>query len=187
MTVDARSEAGVGSSAVNSTLWIALIAGLSVGGSYVYACAAPLAAIAALAALKMDRGTGFVLVITAWLANQLVGYLILDYPQTLNSFAWGGAIGLAAVAGFLAARSFTEGRANGLFILVAALFVSFVFYETALYAAGFVLGSSEEAFSTAVVGRILAINAVSFAGLLVLHRAAIALRWLRPSAAPAHA
>lgn len=187
MTADTRSETLVGSSAMVSTLWIALIAGLSVGGSYAYACAAPLAAVAALAATKMDRGTGLALVIVAWLANQAVGYGLLNYPQTANSFAWGGAIGLAAVAGFLAARTLTGARAPGLFVLGAALLVAFVFYETALYAAGFALGSSEAAFSLEIVGRILAINAVSFIGLLVLHRAAIAVQWLRPSEAVAHA
>jgi len=170
-----------------STLWIALIAGLSVGGSYVYACAAPFAAVAALAAAKMDRATGLALVVVAWLANQIVGYGLLDYPMTANSFAWGGAIGLAAIAGFLAARSLADARPGDWFTLGASLVAAFVFYETVLYAAGFVLETSEAAFSLEVVGRIFAINAVSFVGLLVAHRVASAWRWMRPSATAAHA
>jgi hypothetical protein len=84
-------------------LWIALIAALTVGGSVAFACAAPLAAIAALAALTMRRVEGVALVVTAWLANQLVGFGILDYPLDVSTFGWGGAIGAAAVGGFLAA------------------------------------------------------------------------------------
>lgn len=170
MIQDTRRERAIASPAVASTLWIALIAGLSVGGSYIYACAAPFAAVAALAAAKMDRGTGLALVVVAWLANQIVGYGLLDYPQTANSFAWGGAIGVAAVVGFLAARSLTEVRATGAFALGIALLAAFVFYEAILYVAGFILGASDTAFSLEVVGRIFVINVVSFVGLLAVHR-----------------
>lgn len=170
--------------AATISLWIALIAALSVGGSYVYACAAPLAAIAALAATRMDRASGLALVIVAWLANQAVGYGLLDYPQTADSFAWGGSIGLAAVAGFYAARRIAAAGLSQLLALGLALLAAFAAYELTLYAAGFVLGASDGAFTAEVVGQILAINAVSFAGLLLLHRAATALAWLRPTATP---
>lgn len=170
-----------------ASLWIALIAALSVGGSYVFACAAPLAAIGALAAARMDRASGLALVIVAWLANQAVGYGLLNYPQTASSFAWGGAIGLAAVAGFYAARLIPAAGLPRLLALGLAFIAAFAAYELMLYAAGFVLGASDGAFSAEVVGQILAINAVSFAGLLVLHRAATALAWLRPATPPAPA
>lgn len=164
------------------TLWVALIAGLSVGGSYAYACAAPLAAVAALAAIKMGRDSGLALVVAAWLANQIVGYGLLDYPQTADSFAWGAAIGLAAVAGFLGARSLQGSRAHPAATLSLAFVAAFVVYQTGLYAAGFVLGASEAAFSLEVVGLVLQINVVAFAGLLLLHRAAVALAWIREPA-----
>lgn len=187
MTAATRSEPTSGVPAVATTLWIALIAALSVGGSYAYACAAPLAAVAALAATKMDRGSGLGLVIAAWLASQAVGYGLLDYPQTANSFAWGGAIGLAAVAGYAGARSLAGARLPQVAALCLALVAAFVLYETALYAAGFALGASEEVFSLAVVGRILAINAVAFVGLLVLHRVAVQVLGLGAKRAVAHA
>jgi hypothetical protein len=167
--------------AVASALWVALIAGLSVIGSLAFACAAPLAAIAALAGTKMRAGEGAVLVVAAWLANQLVGYLLLDYPQTFESFAWGVAIGIAALAGFAAAHAVSRAGLPEVVALLLALGAAFVAYEATLFAATAVLSSSEEAFSIAIVGRIFAINAIAFAGLVLLHRGAIVLHVLRPA------
>src|SRR5260221_9607261 len=85
-------------------IWTGLIAGLSIIGSLVFACAAPFAAIGALAASSMSREQGLMLVIAAWLSNQIVGFGILGYPQNTESFAWGAAIGLAAILAFMGAR-----------------------------------------------------------------------------------
>jgi hypothetical protein len=177
-------DSGLSPASAN-TLWIALIAALTVGGSFVYACAAPFAAIAALAATKMDRTSGLSLVIVAWIANQVVGFGLLGYPLDANTFAWGGAIGLAAITGFAASRAVATVEAPLAVTLAVAFMAAFVTYEAALYAASFALGASDEAFSMDVVGYILRINAVSFAGLLVLHRAAIALAWIREPSLPA--
>jgi hypothetical protein len=168
-------------SAAASALWVGLVAGLSVAGSLAFACAAPLAAIAALAGAKMRAGEGVALVVAAWLANQMVGYAVLDYPQTLDSFAWGAAIGIASVIGFAAAREVVRPGMPELVTLAVALGAAFIAYEGTLFATTAVLSSSEEAFSLAVIGRIFAINAIAFTGLILLHRGAIALHVLRPA------
>jgi hypothetical protein len=162
-------------------LWVALVAGLSVTGSLAFACAAPLAAIAALAATKMRAGEGVALVVAAWLANQIVGYVVLGYPQTWDSFAWGAAIGTTAVIGFGAARAVVRPAMPELVALAVALGAAFIAYEATLFAATAVLPSGDEAFSLSVVARIFAINAIAFAGLVLLHRGAIALHLLRPA------
>ncbi|WP_045836525.1 hypothetical protein [Hyphomicrobium sp. 99] len=164
-------------------LWIALIAALSIGGSLAFACAAPLAAIGALAGSKMKSGEGLALVAAAWLSNQIVGYGLLDYPLTADSFAWGAAIGVASIAAFLGARAVSVATGSSLVALAGAFLAAFAAYEAALYGAGFILGSSDEAFSMAVVERVLLINLASFAGLLVLHRAAVAISLIKPEAA----
>ena len=163
-------------------LWIALVAALAVGGSLAFACAAPLAAIAALAALTLRRLEGVVLVVTAWLANQLVGFGILHYPLDASTVGWGGAIGAAAVAGFLAAQWAIRPAVSSVFRFGLALVVSCAAYEVALFAYGVVVGGSDAAFTPAIVARIFLINAIAFAGLLVLHRAAVALCLLRQPA-----
>jgi hypothetical protein len=149
-------------------LWVALIAALSVGGSYVYACAAPFAAIGALAARKMDLATGLTLVALTWIANQIVGYGLLGYPQTANSFAWGGAIGLGAVAALFAARMIENLGWGTVAATVASFAVAFIAYEATLYLASFGLGGSDT-FSFDIVARIFGINAVAFAGILALY------------------
>lgn len=163
-------------------LWIALIAALSIGGSLAFACAAPLAAVAALAGTKMKRGEGVALVAVAWLSNQIVGYGLLNYPMTADSFAWGAAIGVASIVAFFGARAISGTAGASALALASAFLAAFAVYELALYGAGLVLGSSDEAFSAAVVERILLINLVSFAGLLLLHRAAVALSLIRTGA-----
>lgn len=169
-----------------TTLWIALIAALCVGGSYAYACAAPFAAIGALAAAKMDRGAGLALIVLSWIVNQAVGFAILDYPHTANTFAWGLAIGVGAVVGYAAARTITEAGKPQALTLPLAFVVAFVAYEATLYAASFPLGGSDYAFSLDIVWYILKINAVAFAGLLLLHRGVLSvIAWLRPASVAA--
>jgi hypothetical protein len=41
-----------------------------------------------LAAFNMPRRDLFALIGLAWLANQIIGYGFLAYPQTWDSFAW---------------------------------------------------------------------------------------------------
>jgi hypothetical protein len=176
--------AATGSFATSQTgtaIWIALIAGLTVIGSFAYACAAPLAAVAALAALKMGRTEGLALVIVSWLANQFVGFVLLSYPHTADSYAWGAAIGVSAVIGFLAARAATRAEMSEPVALVLAFVVAFVAYQIGLYLAGVAFAYEGDAFSTAIVTEVLTINLVAYIGFLLIHRAAVALSLLKPA------
>jgi hypothetical protein len=153
-----------------TAIWIALISGLTVLGSFAFACAAPLAAVAALAALKMERSDGVALVTLSWLANQIVGFALLSYPHTIDSYAWGAAIGLSAVLGFFAARAATQSSLPQ--PIAVAFVVSF---------AGIAFSYEGDAFSTAVVAEIFAVNFVAYVGFMLVHRAAIALSLLKPA------
>src|SRR3954462_4631533 len=84
--------------AAGVAIWIALVSGSSVLFSLALACATPFAALATVSGLALRRGPALALVGTAWLANQAVGYGLLNYPRTPDSFAWGAAIGIAALA-----------------------------------------------------------------------------------------
>ncbi len=158
-------------------LWIGLLTAAAVVLSGVYACATPFAALAALAALDIDRRDGLILVGVIWLANQIVGFGFLGYPQELQAYAWGIAIGAGAVAGFLCARVLVTAIAstNRLLAAAAAFGVAFVAYQAVLYAATFILPSSEGAFSFAVVSYVATVNAVAFPVLLAAHRVAVAV------------
>lgn len=178
-TLESKSRSPVQQKAADA-IWVALVAVLSVLGSAVFACAAPLAAIAALAATKMRALDGLALVITAWLVNQILGFAVLGYPQTWDSFAWGGAIGFASALAFLGARRVTAANLTEPATLACGFLVAFAIYEAGLYALTAILPSSAEVFSLAVVGRVFVTNAIAFVGLLLLHRLAIALTLLRP-------
>jgi hypothetical protein len=151
--------------AVKRSLWILL----SVG--FVLACATPFAAIAALADRNMPRRDAFSLVGLAWFANQIIGYGFLTYPRSWDGFAWGRAIGIAALLAAIAAVAVGRiPRPSPAGAIVAAFLAAFVSYELALHAASFVLRTGADAFSLPIVWRIL----IALAGSLALHRLGLA-------------
>jgi len=167
-----EAEGSSFNSLAKSGLWIAIVIAASIACSLMFACATPFAALAALAAEKMPRGQALTLTGCAWLANQLVGYLILHYPQTWDSFAWGAAIGVACLLATLGAEEslrFSKTRLAG---QTLAFISAFFLYEGALFASTAFLPSGPDAFSLRIVARIFEINVVAFLGLLILHRVA---------------
>lgn len=157
------------SSRAENVIFIMLIAILSLGGSFAFACAMPLVAIAALVAVRMDSKMGLAVIITAWLSNQIVGYGFLHYPQNFESFTWCAAIGIATIAAFVAAHSTVSlVRFEAVFLLISFL-AAFVTYELVLFIAGIPLGTLNDAFSISVIAGILEVNTVSFVSLLALH------------------
>jgi hypothetical protein len=148
-----------------------LLVAASVAASLAFACAMPFAALAAVAALHLDRRRSLAVIAAAWVANQLVGYLLLDYPRGWDSFAWGGALLAAAAAAVLAAEaSVRRLGGGGIRAGAAALLGGFAAYELALALAATVLPGSWAAFAPAVLARILIVNAAVFVALLGLHR-----------------
>jgi hypothetical protein len=156
-------------------LWILLLTAASVFVTLGMACATPFAALATLAALHMSRRDGLSLIGIAWLADQLVGYGLLGYPRTANSFAWGVILGVGAVVALLVAQALADrARARGAVLAGAVAFAgAFVVYHLVLVAATAVLASGAEAFSLPIVAWVLRVNVLSLAGLLILYRLAV--------------
>jgi len=162
-----------------SAAWIAFLVAAVTLSSFVFACATP---FAALAALTMQRRQAFVLVLAAWAANQFIGYVFLNYPQTTDSFAWGlmiGLAGLAAVETAMITRTLWPGVPFA--APVFAFAGGFVAYEAVLYATGLV-ASDTGGFSPEIVGYVFEVNVLSFAGLLVLQAVGRALGMAAPQA-----
>lgn len=174
----------VSHAALRSLAWIVIIAGSSLVLSRAFACVMPFAAIAAVAGSQLGRREAVAAVLLAWVGNQAVGFLLLGYPHTWSTFAWGGAIGLAALlsAAVAAAASASTMRpvARGLIALLAA----FAAYEGVLFAATSILPSSGDAFAPWIVARIFGINAIAFVGLFVLHRIAVGFGFLPTAPRP---
>jgi hypothetical protein len=155
-------------------LWLGLLVGASMIFSLALACAVPLAAFAAASALSLSRRDALILILLVWLANQLVGFTLLDYPWTASAFAWGAVLGIVAILATLAGRwmvwrSMTTGEAV---TFTATFLTAFAVYEAALFAISEALLGGTEIYTAAIQGRIFAINAAAFVGLLVLNHLA---------------
>jgi hypothetical protein len=167
-------------------LWLFLLVITSVAFSLGLACATPLAAFGAAAALTLSRRDALVVILSVWLANQLVGFTVLSYPWTASTFAWGAALGAAAVFATLtsqwAARHLAE--AARAITFAATFLVAFAAYEAVLFAVAVALLGGTEDFTGEILGRILAINAAAFVGLVLLDRVAASVGLLTsPTAA----
>ncbi|MBB3138257.1 hypothetical protein FHS26_006035 [Rhizobium pisi] len=158
--------------------WVVFIAGVSVALSLLFACVTPFVALAAVSAVVLPQRMAVMAVLLAWLANQMVGYFVLGYPQTWDSYAWGLAIGIAAFASLAAALAVLRLSADLPATMAAAFLAGFVAYEGVLFAATSVLPSGDDAFSPSVVANVLLINALAAIGLVGLHAAAAAGRGL---------
>ena len=154
-------------------LWIAFMAAASVALSLGFACAAPLAAIGAVSALTLSGRNAVLAAAAAWLANQAAGCLVLGYPLTADSFAWGAVLGFAAIFAMLAAR-WSAARVAGLFRAatpLAAFAAAFAVYEATLFAAALTFLGGTEDFTAAIIGRVLEINVITLLAMLLLNRA----------------
>jgi hypothetical protein len=152
-------------------LWLGGLSAASAAFSVALACAMPFAALAAFAAGRLSRRDGLLVMAGAWAANQAVGFLLLDYPATSDSIAWGAALLLAALLA-AGAAGLVAGRRPGWRALAAGFAAAFAAYEGALFAASFLLPGGETAFALPVMAEILAVNAAALAGLALLQQAA---------------
>ena len=165
-------------------IWLAVMVGVSMVFTLGLACAVPLAAFAGAAAVTSSRRNGLVLVASVWLANQVVGFTVLDYPWTASTFAWGVALGMAAVLATLAAHQTATplSGAPHLVGLAGAFLIAFAVYEAALFVISATLLGGTEIYTIAIQGWIFVVNALAFPGLLVLHRLAVSVGFaLRPT------
>ena len=157
-------------------IWSTLLVGGGVGLSLGFACAVPLAAFAAAAALTVPRRDALALILAVWFANQLVGFTALGYPWMVDTFEWGAALGVVAVLATLAAQwaaARLAGAARAVGFAVVFL-LAFAVYEAALFIVSMAWLGGAEVFTLAVQGRIFAINAAAFVGLMLLNRLATA-------------
>jgi hypothetical protein len=165
-------------------LWIVLIVTGGIFLSTFLACVTPFAALATLAALKLERRDAITVVGLAWLANQAIGYGFLGYPRTLDSVGWGLAIGASAGLAVLAARGLSAGRPARLAVSLPFV-AAFAAFELGLYVAGFALPGGEGAFSGGVVGHVFLINAVALCGLLAVYHLVMMLGLVTRNGGPA--
>ncbi len=165
----------VASEHADRVVWIGLIVACGTCLSPLFACVTPFAALAALAALKLDGRDAAAVVGVVWLANQAIGYGFLGYPWTWDSAAWGLAIGGCCGLAVVAAKALSAQRAAPLAISLPFV-AAFTVFEFGLYLAGYVLPGSGGAFSARVVWQVFLVNAVALFALIALAELARAVR-----------
>ena len=148
---------------------LALLVAACLSASLVFACAAPFAAFAVIAAALLPLRQALVTIAVVWLANQALGFGLLGYPWTVNAAVWGLVIGAAAlIATFVAVITFERLARLGRFaIYPIALVASFAAYELIILAAVPALGGGD-AMAPAVVGQVAFTNAIWLAGLVAI-------------------
>src|SRR5215471_5856351 len=132
--------------------------------SFALACATPFAAFAVIAAAMLSLRPALLVVTSAWLVNQAIGFGALHYPIDANTMLWGLAIGAAALAATtVVLRALRQHRTP--LALPLVLIGAYGAYELALFAATPFLGGSA-AFSVAIVTRLGLLSAVWLLGLI---------------------
>jgi hypothetical protein len=160
----------------------AILTVATVVASWALACATPFAGLAALAALFLPRRDAFVLIGVTWLANQAIGFGLLDYPLDWSTVRGGLNLGAAAFAGTAAAMAAHRALRQAGFTaaVIGTLAAAFVAYEGAVLVLSPWRTGSDFNLSTTLY--ILYINGLAFAGLLVLQNVALAVGLTVPRA-----
>ena len=164
-------------------IWLILLPLSSLVFSLGFACATPLAAFGALAAVALSRRDGLILCGAVWLVNQVVGYTLLQYSWNINSVSWGLALGGTTILATLSSRwMYRRSKTRYLFGLIAAFIAAFTVFQVSLYLVElFVLGGLQDSTADIVI-KVLAINAAAFVGLLALHWLAVAVGFISAAA-----
>jgi hypothetical protein len=164
-------------------IWLILLLLSSLVFTLGFACAAPLAAFGAIAAVAFSRRDALILCGAVWLVNQFVGYTILSYPWSVTSVSWGLILGGATIIASLSSRwIYRHSKTPYLFRSIAAFIAAFAVFEVSLYAVAlFVLGGAQD-FTADIVIRIFAINAGAFVGLLALNWLAVTVGFISVTA-----
>jgi hypothetical protein len=144
--------------------WLVLLIAMALLSSFTFACVTPFAAFAVLTAATLPLPRALAIMVAVWLVNQALGFLALGYPLDPSTFAWGGVIGIAALAATVAAarigvRSWQH--------LVAGFAAAFLVYEALLYLAAFYLGGSEN-FSAGIVAKLALSDTCWLVGIAIL-------------------
>src|SRR5215813_11452673 len=144
-------------------MWLGLLIVISAAITIAFTCITPFAAFAVIAALTVPRRDTVMLAVALWLTNQAVGFGLLHYPWTASTFAWGAALGVAAVIGTLGALwTFERLGSRQAFARSAVAFVAaLALYQLTLYVVAASWLGGAEMFAPGIVRQVLLINAVT--------------------------
>jgi hypothetical protein len=131
--------------------------------SFAFACATPFAAFAVIAAAMSPLPVALLVVTTAWIVNQAIGFGALHYPVDASTILWGVTIAVATLtATSIAAVILRTSRPMG---IAVALVGAYATYELVLFAATPFLGGGSN-FTARAVGYLGVLNLIWLIGLI---------------------
>ena len=157
---------------LSRNLWLGAMAVAGIATTLIFKCATPYPALAALAALHVDRRGGAALMLVSWLAAQITGFALLHYPVTAENIGWAVALGAGSIGALFAARWSDASLAGGAYLarLAIAYVAATVAFKLAVLVGAFALGSGWAAFAPDVLGRQFVRYGLILAGLAVFHQ-----------------
>lgn len=167
-------------------LWILLFTIASTLTTLIFACATPFPALAALAAVHLDRRDGVLLMLAAWAVSQAIGFCALGYPWDAATALTGVAIGTAAVAGTIIASvvdTYVPARST-LARLAISYVAAFATFKLGILLWAPVIGHADVALSLPILERQFVRYAVILAAFYALYRLLTAMGVPAPDAAP---
>jgi len=150
-----------------SAAWLALILAAAAVSCVTFACVTPFAAFAVVTAATMPWRRALAVSAAIWLINQAIGYGALGYPLDALSFAWGGAIGIAALAATATAAGLMRRRDVAWPRVALGFAAALAAYEGLLFLVSLGLGGSQN-FAPIIVAQVALANAGWLVGLAIL-------------------
>jgi hypothetical protein len=155
--------------------WVVLLIAAGFLSSLTFECVTPFAAFAALTAATMRLSGALATTAAIWLTNQALGFLALGYPVDGSTFAWGGAIGVAALLATLAAAGIVEIGHRALWLqMLGAFGAAFLVYEATLLLATAGLGGAQN-FTLAIAAKLALSDAGWLIGIVILRHGLLSL------------
>ncbi|MBW4660215.1 MAG: hypothetical protein KME15_16185 [Drouetiella hepatica Uher 2000/2452] len=154
-----------------SRFWFLMLTVMGSASSVTYAHP-PLVAFAAIAGATLRPKLALLSAMTVWLASQLYGYVLRDYPYTSESLIWGLVMGFGTLFVALIATlrpSFSRQGLSGHIAWVAiALGTGFLLFEGLVMFCGFLL-TGTHVFTLTTLGLLLFKETVWTIALATLH------------------
>ncbi|MEN9232091.1 MAG: hypothetical protein Q6L68_14400 [Thermostichus sp. DG02_5_bins_236] len=174
--------------------WPSLITTVGCLGNITYTCTLPFVTVGILTGTTLTRSKAILSTLMIWLANQIFGYLLHNYPRTPDSFGWGIVLGIATLSVTLAASYrplFKPVKPGQLWLNYAwiplMLVLGFLGFQVLIFLAGLFLGGTH-GLTLPVLGKIWLDNWL-WTGLWIgIHSVLVGskARSLYPISQPAH-
>ncbi len=156
----------------HSRMWQFLLITIGSASSIIYPHV-PLVGFAAISGVTLNRKQAIISSIIIWLVNQLYGFTLRQYPQTLESLTWGLVMGLGTLLVTMIATlkpKFIEHKIWRYYLwLTASLVLGYVLFEGIILLTATLMVGSSHGLTIGILGRIFVKNIVWAIALTFIH------------------